>query len=114
MFFSSKYPIIHAGLSSSPHKKKHMYLTEVAPDIDLNFCNWSQNSSIDIWVPKMHFPKIYISGAPIESTGPDMVSSPIIKSLLNSLNTRASLVCPSGARASGGLDKLLMNCLTSF
>ena len=31
--------------------------------------------SVDIWVPKMHFPKMYLFGAPIKSTGPGMVSS---------------------------------------
>ena len=33
------------------------------------------NPSMDIWVPKMRFSKMYISRAPIESEGHGMVSS---------------------------------------
>ena len=34
-----------------------------------------KNPNIDIWVPKMHFFKMYIFWAPIELEGPGMVSS---------------------------------------
>ena len=32
----------------------------------LKFFQKNQNPNIDIWVPKMHFSKMYIFGAPIE------------------------------------------------
>ena len=48
---------------------------KVAPGIYLNVSNQSKNPSIDIWVPKMRYPKIRIFGAPIESTGPVTVAS---------------------------------------
>ena len=55
-------------------------LKKVLPGIVLNFCNYSKNPSVNILVLKMYFPKIYIFEAPIESTGPGMVSSYFVKS----------------------------------
>ena len=45
----------------------------VAPGNSLNF--QQKNSSIDIWVPKIRFSKMYIFRAPFESEGPVMVFS---------------------------------------
>ena len=46
----------------------------ILPGISLNF--WKKKMpSVDIQVPKMCFSKMYIFGAPIESTAPGMVSS---------------------------------------
>ena len=40
-----------------------------------NYSNKVENPSNNIWVPKMHFHKIYIFWAPIGLTGPVMVFS---------------------------------------
>ena len=56
---------------------------KVTPGIDL------KNPRIDIWGPKMRFPKMYIFGAPIESTGP--WPSQFNWYLPNSLKARAML-----------------------
>ena len=46
----------------------------VAPGNFFNFPT-TKNPNIDIWVPKIHFSKMYIFGAPIELEGPGMLSS---------------------------------------
>ena len=59
-------PFLGTVVENSKHKR-------VAPGNSLNF--QQKNPNINIWVSKMRFPKIYIFGAPIESTGPGMESS---------------------------------------
>ena len=63
-------PFLGTVVENAKHKR-------VAPGNSLNFPNFP---SIDIWVPKMRFSKLYIFGAPIESEGPGMVSSKFVKS----------------------------------
>ena len=66
--FMNFRPFFRPFLGIIVKNAKHI---KVTPGIDIN----SQNPSVDIWVPKMRFPKMYIFGAPIESTVPGMVSS---------------------------------------
>ena len=54
-------PFSNTVVKNAKHKK-------VAPGMDLNF-------GVDICVPKVRFPKIYIFGAPIESEEPGLVFS---------------------------------------
>ena len=45
-----------------------------------NLLEKNKSPSIDIQVPLLRFPKMYIFGAPIDSTGPGMVSFKFVKS----------------------------------
>ena len=58
-------PFLGTVVKNTKHEK-------IAPGIDLNF---SKNPSVNSCFLKMHFHKMYIFGAPIELTGPGMVSS---------------------------------------
>ena len=58
----------------------------------------SANPSVNIWVPKIRFPKMHIFRAPIESTGS-------VWYLLNSLKALACSGAPLGAPAFRGIDK---------
>ena len=40
-----------------------------------DFYNWLNNLSVDIWVFKIRFPKMYIFGGPVKSAGPLLVPS---------------------------------------
>ena len=65
-------PVFGPFLGTIVKNTKHK---QVAPGIDLIFCNQSTNPSIHIWVPEMRFDKMYIFGALIELACPCMVSS---------------------------------------
>ena len=73
--FSVFYELRTAFWSVFRYRSKKAKHKKVVPGIILNFCDSSKNPSVHIWVPIMRFPKMYIFGAPIESTEPRMVSS---------------------------------------